>query len=222
MKASKNQLLLMSFSYLSTTPNHPSTYSIIKRTIDILGAIIGLTALILLYIPIAIAIRLDSPGHILYAQTRCGLRGKPFTMYKFRSMVVDAEQQKYRVKNELKGFLFKNANDPRVTRIGRFIRKTSLDELPQFWNVLTGDMSLVGTRPPTVDEVKQYSENHWLRLNVKPGITGEWQVYGRSSVKDFEDVVQLDLSYQKRWSITYDIYIIIKTIKKVLTGFGAC
>ena len=109
-----------------------------------------------------------------------------------------------------------------MTRVGRFIRRTSLDEIPQFWNVLMGDMSLVGTRPPTLDEVEQYSEHHWLRLNVKPGITGEWQVYGRSSVKDFEDVVQLDLSYQRRWSVTYDIYLIIKTIKKVFTGFGAC
>lgn len=221
MKNSKNESIMVSFSYLSSRSNHPSTYSIIKRIIDILGSMIGLIFLVIFFIPIAISIRIDSPGCIFYSQTRCGLRGKTFKIYKFRSMVSDAENQKHVIKNELKGLIFKNSNDPRVTRIGRFLRKTSLDELPQFWNVFIGDMSLVGTRPPTLDEVKQYSEHHWLRLNVKPGITGEWQVYGRSSVKDFEDVVQLDLSYQKRWSITYDIYLIIKTIKKVFTGFGA-
>ena len=221
MKTSKNESIMVSFSYLSTISNHPSTYSIIKRLIDILGSIIGLIFLALLLIPIAIAIRIDSPGCIFYSQTRCGLRGKPFNIYKFRSMIPNAESQKHIVKNELKGLIFKNSNDPRVTQIGRFLRKTSLDELPQFWNVFTGEMSLVGTRPPTLDEVKQYSEHHWLRLNVKPGMTGEWQVYGRSSVKDFEDVVQLDLSYQKRWSITYDIYLIVKTIKKVFTGSSA-
>lgn len=136
-------------------------------------------------------------------------------------MVADADALKALVPNEAKGLVFKNSNDPRVTRVGRFLRKTSLDEFPQFWNVLMGDMSLVGTRPPTVDEVMGYGDRHWQRLNVKPGLTGEWQVYGRSSVSDFEDIVDLDLRYQSRWTRLYDLKVIWRTIKVLLRGIGA-
>ncbi|MFB2935785.1 sugar transferase [Aerosakkonemataceae cyanobacterium BLCC-F154] len=200
---------------------HPSTHSIIKRFIDIVGSIVGLVILSMVFLPIAIAIKLDSPGPIFYTQERCGLQGKPFKIRKFRSMVSNAEALKSRVKNEAKGLIFKNENDPRVTRVGNFLRKTSLDELPQFWNVLKGEMSLVGTRPPTFDEVSQYKEHHWRRLDVKPGITGLWQVSGRSSIKDFEEVVGLDLNYQRNWHPIYDIYLILKTIEVVLLRKGA-
>ncbi|NES96479.1 MAG: sugar transferase, partial [Desertifilum sp. SIO1I2] len=118
--------------------------------------------------------------------------------------------------------IFKNESDPRITRVGRFLRKTSLDELPQFWNVLKGEMSLVGTRPPTHDEVVRYSPHHWRRLDVKPGLTGEWQVNGRSSVKDFEDIVKLDLRYQTKWHPFYDLQLIFKTVHVVLAKTGAC
>ncbi|NET12983.1 MAG: sugar transferase, partial [Okeania sp. SIO1H6] len=117
---------------------------------------------------------------------------------------------------------FKNEKDPRITRIGRFLRRTSLDELPQFWNVLKGDMSLVGTRPPTFDEVKNYEAHHWHRLDIKPGMTGEWQVNGRSSVKDFEEIVRMDIDYQQKWSIAYDLKLIWKTIWVVFNKSGAC
>ncbi|WP_416672308.1 sugar transferase [Egbenema bharatensis] len=200
---------------------HPSTMSVFKRCIDILGAIVGLLILSIIFIPIAILIRLDSPGPILYAQERYGLRGRQFTMRKFRSMVQNADELKALIPNESKGLVFKNQNDPRVTQIGRFLRKTSLDEFPQFWNVLRGDMSLVGTRPPTHDEVCQYQQHHWKRLNVKPGMTGEWQVNGRSSVKDFEEIVNLDLRYQHRWTPFYDLVILWKTLMILIRRSGA-
>ncbi|MGC8715100.1 MAG: sugar transferase, partial [Leptodesmis sp.] len=163
-------------------------------------------------IPIAIAIKLDSPGPIFFGQVRCSRMGKRFKMWKFRSMVTDAEAKKHLVENEAEGAIFKAKNDPRITRVGRFLRKTSLDELPQFWNVLKGEMSLVGTRPPTPDEVERYEIPQWQRLDIKPGMTGEWQVNGRSSIKNFEDIVRLDLKYQENWSLIYDIQLIIKTI----------
>ena len=205
---------------LFITP-HRSTRSKFKRGLDIAGSIFGLLILAILFIPIAIAIKLDSPGSILYKQKRCGLRGRSFILYKFRTMVKNAETLKSQVKNEAKGAIFKNENDPRVTRVGRFLRRTSLDELPQFWNVLVGEMSLVGTRPPTLDEVVYYSDRHWRRLNVKPGITGEWQVNGRSSLKNFEEIVTLDLRYQHQWSPWYDILLILKTIWVVIAKQGA-
>ncbi|BAQ59846.1 probable glycosyltransferase [Geminocystis sp. NIES-3708] len=175
----------------------------------------------MIFIPVAIAIKLDSEGPILYSQTRCGLSGKTFRIWKFRSMYSDADQKKHLVENQAKGHIFKNEQDPRITKIGKFLRKTSLDEFPQFWNVLFNDMSLVGTRPPTQDEVNNYSKRHWLRLNVKPGITGEWQVRGRSLVDDFEEIVTLDLDYQKKWTVLYDLNLILETIKVVFHGKGA-
>lgn len=201
---------------------HPSIMSRGKRSIDIIGATIGLILTALIAIPIAIAIYLDNPGPIFYSQVRCGFKGKQFRIWKFRSMVVNAEQLKHTIANQAKGHIFKNQNDPRVTRVGRFLRRTSLDELPQFWNVLQGDMSLVGTRPPTPDEVKKYTSHHWQRLDVKPGITGEWQVNGRSTVTNFEDIVSLDLRYMERWSIAYDLQLIFKTILVVIKRKGAC
>ncbi|HAZ48323.1 MAG TPA: sugar transferase [Cyanobacteria bacterium UBA11369] len=211
----------LSLSLTLQTP-HPSTQSFYKRLMDIVGSLIGLLILALLLIPIAIAIKLDTPGSIFYTQKRYGLYGKPFKIWKLRTMVQNADSLKDLIPNEAKGLIFKNQKDPRVTRVGRFLRQTSLDEFPQFWNVLLGEMSIVGTRPPTADEVIRYSDYHWQRLNVKPGLTGEWQVNGRSAVKDFETVVALDMSYQKKWSIWYDWVIIAKTIYVVLTRIGAC
>lgn len=202
---------------------HPSVISRTKRIIDILGAIVGLGITAVIMVPVAIAIQLDNPGPIFYSQIRCGLNGRSFRIWKFRSMVVGAERLKHLVNNQAKGnHIFKNENDPRITRVGKFLRRTSLDEFPQFWNVLRGEMSLVGTRPPTTDEVKHYSSHHRQRLNVKPGITGEWQVNGRSSIKDFEDIVSLDLNYQRKWSIAYDIILLVKTLNAVLNKNGAC
>ena len=201
---------------------HRSVTSKVKRSIDILGALLGLAIAAVVAVPVAVAMLLESPGPLLYSQVRCGLKGQHFRMWKFRSMIVDAEKLKHLVTNQAKGHTFKNENDPRITRVGRFLRSTSLDELPQFWNVLAGDMSLVGTRPPISYEIAGYNEFHWQRLNVKPGITGEWQVNGRSGVKDFEDIVHMDLDYQRKWSIFYDISLICQTIWVVLSRKGAC
>ncbi len=202
--------------------HHPSTCSTFKRFIDILGSLVGLLILALVFVPIAIAIKLDSPGPIFYSQERFGLHGRSFKIRKFRSMVVNADALKSQIPNEAKGLIFKNKQDPRITKVGSFLRRTSLDELPQFWNVLAGEMSLVGTRPPTRDEVAQYSDRHWQRLKVKPGLTGEWQVSGRSRVTDFEAIVELDLRYQSVWTPWYDLGIILKTIYVVLALDGAC
>lgn len=200
---------------------HDSVFSKTKRVIDIAGALVGITITAIMTIPIAIAMQLESPGPIFYSQIRCGLRGKYFRIWKFRSMVVGAERQKHLVKNQAKGQIFKNENDPRITRIGKFLRRTSLDEFPQFWNVLKGEMSLVGTRPPTPDEVEKYESHHYQRLKVKPGITGEWQVKGRSRVNNFEDIVRMDIDYQHKWSLLYDLYLILKTIEAVIASRGA-
>ncbi len=200
---------------------HPSAYNPIKRLIDIVGAVIGLFITGLCFIPIAIAIKLDSEGPIFFSQIRCGLNGHPFVIWKFRSMFTDADKKKHLVENKAKGHIFKNKKDPRVTTVGRFLRRSSLDELPQFWNVLKGDMSLFGTRTPTPDEVQKYSDHHCQRLWVKPGLTGEWQVNGRSKISNFEEIVSLDLDYQKKWTNFYDLYLIFKTIEVVLRRDGA-
>ena len=137
-------------------------------------------------------------------------------------MVTNAESMKKLIKNEASGHIFKNKNDPRITRIGHIIRRTSLDEFPQFWNVLKGEMSLVGTRPPTPDEVKHYSSYHHRRMRVKPGITGDWQAHGRSSIEDFDEIVAMDLHYQANWSVVYDLILIFKTVQVVFKMQGAC
>jgi anti-anti-sigma factor len=191
---------------------HPSMRSWIKRSIDIVGALVGLGITAIIFIPISLAILVDSPGPIFFKQTRCGWMGKKFDIWKFRSMCSNAEALKSKVANQASGAFFKNDNDPRITKIGRFLRRTSLDEFPQFWNVLKGDMSLVGTRPPTPEEVENYQVPEWQRLDVKPGMTGEWQVNGRSKVRNFEDVIKLDLRYQENWSLQYDLKLIIRTV----------
>ncbi|MBC8123048.1 MAG: sugar transferase, partial [Gemmatimonadaceae bacterium] len=193
---------------------HVSRRSLAKRSIDLVGASLGLVIVAALYPLIALAIRLDSPGPILYRHRRVGLGGHLFWMYKFRSMCADAEALQPLVANEQSDpRFFKNKCDPRITRVGAFLRRTSLDEFPQFWNVLTGEMSLVGTRPPLPGEVALYEAHHWRRLAVKPGITGLWQVSGRSSIGDFDRVVELDLAYQKAWSIPFDLLLIARTVR---------
>jgi anti-anti-sigma factor len=199
---------------------HPSVRSPLKRAIDILGALAGLAITSVLFVPIALAIRMNSRGPILFSQVRCGWMGRHFRIWKFRSMVPNAEALKTSISNQAEGAFFKNENDPRITPVGRFLRKTSLDELPQFWNVLMGDMSLIGTRPSTPDEVEQYDVPNWQRFDVKPGLSGEWQVNGRSSIKRFEDVINLDLRYQKNWSISYDLKLILKTLLVVFSKKG--
>lgn len=202
---------------------HPSVHSKVKRLIDIAGALIGLGVTAALFVPLAIAIKLESPGPVLFSQTRCGHQGRTFKIWKFRSMVANAPELKHLVENQIQGAFFKNENDPRITKVGRLLRKTSLDEFPQFWNVLMGEMSLVGTRPPTLDEVDQYEGGQGQRLDVKPGLTGEWQVNGRSQILNFEEVVKLDLRYQQNWNPLYDLKLILKTIKVLLTKkSGAC
>lgn len=191
---------------------HPSVRSWLKRSLDIVGSLVGLGITAALFVPIAIAIKQDSPGPILFGQTRCGWMGRRFQIWKFRSMCSDAERLKNQVQNQASGSFFKNDNDPRITAVGRFLRRTSLDELPQFWNVLKGEMSLVGTRPPTPEEVETYQIPEWQRLDVKPGMTGEWQVNGRSSIRNFEDVIKLDLRYQAHWSLWYDVKLILRTV----------
>jgi lipopolysaccharide/colanic/teichoic acid biosynthesis glycosyltransferase len=211
-------------SHATAYPQHHSVSSQAKRLLDILGALVGLTITTILFVPIAIAIQLDNPGPILYSQIRCGVQGQTFRIWKFRSMVNNADALKKNLasQNQASGHIFKIKDDPRITRVGRILRKTSLDEFPQFLNVLFGEMSLVGTRPPSLDEVANYDRHHWQRLAVKPGITGEWQVNGRSSVTDFEDIVQMDLDYQAKWSVIYDLKLLVKTVLVVFAKKGAC
>lgn len=195
-----------------------------KRIIDIFGALVGIIALSPIMLITAIAIKLDSNGPVIFKQRRVGQNGRHFNMYKFRSMCVDAEEKKKELmaQNEVSSnLMFKIKNDPRITRVGHFIRKTSIDELPQFFNVLIGNMSLVGTRPPTLDEVDLYKRSHWRRISIKPGITGMWQVSGRSSIKDFEKIVEMDTEYIDHWSIFLDFKILIKTVLSIFTKDSA-
>ena len=196
---------------------------VIKRLADIVGALIGLLITFLFMLFIGPIIRIQSHGSVFFTQTRVGKNGKKFKMYKFRSMYADAEKRKAELmeQNEMSGPIFKISDDPRITPIGRFIRKFSIDEIPQFWNVLMGDMSLVGTRPPTVDEWEQYTAHHKARLAIKPGITGLWQVSGRNDITDFEKIVALDLRYIQDWSLLEDARIILKTVGVVFGAVGA-
>ena len=196
---------------------------LLKRLMDIAGALVGCFICILFGIIVAPLIFLEDPGPIIFKQKRVGRNGKYFYIYKFRSMYQDAEAKLQTLKdqNEMQGFMFKMKNDPRITKVGKFLRKTSIDELPQFFNVLEGSMSLIGTRPPTVDEYNQYSAHHKRRISIKPGITGLWQVSGRSEITDFEEIVRLDCFYIDHWSITGDIKILLKTFAAVFTGKGS-
>lgn len=194
-----------------------------KRVLDVVGSLVGMVILGIATIFVAPAIKLDSPGPVFFGQTRVGKNGRTFTFYKFRSMYQDAEERKKALmaSNEMKGLMFKMEDDPRITKVGKFIRRTSIDELPQFWNVLRGDMSLVGTRPPTVDEFEQYEAKHKCRLSMTPGLTGMWQISGRSDIKDFDEVVKLDMQYIDNWSILKDIKILILTVWVVFTRRGS-
>lgn len=196
---------------------------IVKRLIDIVGSLVGLLITAVVTPFVAIAIKLDSPGPVFFSQTRIGRNGRRFKIYKFRSMRTDAEKikEELRDQNEIDGLMFKMKDDPRVTKVGAFIRKTSIDELPQFWNILKGDMSLVGTRPPTEDEFDKYNQHYRRRISMTPGLTGMWQISGRSDIDDFDDVVKLDLQYIDNWSLGLDIRILIKTVGVVLFGRGA-
>lgn len=195
----------------------------LKRSLDILGGLVGIVILGIVTIFVGPVIKLESPGPVFFKQIRVGKNGRPFWFYKFRSMYQDAEKRKKELfdKNEMDGLMFKMENDPRITRIGKFLRRTSLDELPQFWNVLRGDMSLVGTRPPTIDEFEKYEAEHKCRLSMIPGITGLWQISGRSDIKDFDEVVRLDMEYIDNWSLKKDIKILLLTLKTVIIGSGA-
>lgn len=206
-----------------TTAVFDSEKMIVKRMIDIVGGLFGCIFAALLLLIFGPLIKLESPGPVLFKQKRVGRNGKIFSIYKMRSMYIDAEERKKELmdKNEMKGLMFKMTDDPRITKIGKFIRATSIDEFPQFLNVLKGDMSLVGTRPPTVDEFHQYEIYHKRRLMMKPGITGMWQVSGRSDIEDFEEVVRLDLQYIDNWSLSLDFKILFKTVVVVLGKVGS-
>lgn len=205
-----------------TTPDL-SWQLICKRLIDVAGAVAALIVLgPLVMAPVALAIKLTSPGPILFRQKRSGLHGRLFTMYKFRSMVDNAEMLRAELDalNEMSGPVFKMKKDPRVTPIGKFIRKTSIDEFPQLWNVLAGDMSLVGPRPPIPNEVDKYDPWHRRRLSMKPGLTCLWQISGRNKI-GFDQWMKLDLQYIDHWSLWLDFKILLRTIPVVLSGFGA-
>lgn len=195
----------------------------IKRLMDIVGGFIGLVLTGVLTPFVAMAIKIESPGPVFFSQVRIGKNGRRFKIYKFRSMYMDAEERKKELEaqNELSGPMFKMENDPRITKVGKFLRKTSIDEMPQFYNILIGQMSLVGTRPPTEDEFEQYSMYYRRRLSITPGLTGMWQVNGRSEVTDFEDVVRYDLEYIDNWSLGLDVKLILKTFTSVLFHKGA-
>lgn len=195
----------------------------LKRMLDIVGSLVGCILSIPIIAIVAIPLKLESPGPLVFKQRRVGRNGRVFYIHKLRSMYVDAEERKKELmaRNEMNGLMFKMQDDPRITKVGKFIRKTSIDELPQFFDVLRGDMSLVGTRPPTLDEYKQYESHHKRRLSMKPGITGLWQVSGRSNIEDFEEVVKLDTSYIDNWTIWQDIKILLKTVWVVFAGRGA-
>jgi exopolysaccharide biosynthesis polyprenyl glycosylphosphotransferase len=194
-----------------------------KRILDFGIGLLGMLIFLILYPFIALAIKKDSPGPVLFKQKRVGQNGRIFEIYKFRTMQINAEEQKKALSanNVMQGMMFKMENDPRMTRVGRFLRKTSLDEVPQFINVIKGEMSLVGTRPPTLDEVERYEPWHRRRISMKPGITGLWQVSGRNKITDFDEVVKLDLKYIDQWRFVNDIKIILQTIWVVLRRKGA-
>ncbi len=196
---------------------------VFKRALDIVGGLVGCILSIPIIAITAIPLKLESPGPLVFKQRRVGRNGRIFYIHKLRSMYVDAEERKKELmaQNEMNGLMFKMQDDPRITKVGKFIRKTSIDELPQFFDVLRGDMSLVGTRPPTLDEYRQYESHHKRRLSMKPGITGLWQVSGRSNIEDFEEVVKLDVEYIDNWTIWEDIKILFKTVWVVFAGRGA-
>lgn len=217
---------------LTTTIKTAESWQLaIKRAVDIVGSIVGLIITGIVFIFIAPIIKHASPGPVIFKQKRVGKNGRTFYMYKFRSMYMDAEERMkdLMAHNEMDGFMFKMTDDPRIIGsekgpgkgIGNFIRKTSIDELPQFWNILKGDMSLVGTRPPTLNEYEKYNLRHKIRLSMNPGLTGLWQISGRSEITDFDEVVRLDTEYIENWSLGMDFGILLKTVKVVVKRSGA-
>lgn len=195
----------------------------IKRCIDLCIGLVGTILSAPIILLVAIPLLIESPGPLIFKQKRVGKNGRIFNIYKLRSMYRDAEERKKALmeQNEMQGLMFKMKNDPRITKVGRFIRRTSIDELPQFWNILRGDMSFVGTRPPTVNEYNEYHSHHKRRLSMKPGLTGLWQVSGRSNITDFEEVVKLDCQYIDNWSLRLDLKIMFKTVGVVFRNHGA-
>lgn len=220
-------------SYVSSVGTYPlityhtialnSYEKVLKRIMDLLISVVASIVLAPLMAITCLAIKLDSPGPVIFKQQRVGQNGRLFEIFKFRSMCNDAENLKQELmsQNEMDGFMFKIKDDPRVTRVGRFIRKTSIDELPQLFNVIRGEMSLVGTRPPTTDEVAEYKRGQWRRISIKPGITGLWQISGRNDITNFDDVVELDLRYIDNWTIWSDIKILFKTVGVLIKRKGA-
>ncbi len=194
-----------------------------KRFLDFSLTITGLIIISPFLLLIALMIKLDSKGPVLFKQKRIGLNGKEFYMYKFRSMVVDAEEKLEELKdnNQTNDVMFKMFDDPRITKAGKFLRKYSLDELPQLFNVLKGEMSLVGPRPPLPREIKKYEKWHHIKFTTIPGLTGMWQVSGRAAIQEFDSVIELDYKYIKNWNLLLDLKLLLKTIPVVLSGKGA-
>ncbi len=216
-------------SYVSTVGTYPiityhtitlNTYEqLLKRVIDVIGGLFGVIISSPIMLVTAILIKLDSPGPVLFKQTRVGQNGRLFKIYKFRSMYIDAEERKKELmaQNEIEGgVMFKMKDDPRITKVGKVIRKLSIDELPQFFNIVGGSMSLVGTRPPTLDEVEKYKRTQWRRISIKPGLTGMWQVNGRSKIQNFDEIVEMDVEYIDNWSLWLDFKILVKTVLVLL------
>ena len=222
-RTSFDELLDRPLLIFRTAPE-TSWQSVIKHVMDLAGSFVLLILLSPLFLLIAIAIKIASPGPVFFCQQRSGQNGAPFTLYKFRTMVTNAEQFKHELEamNEMSGPVFKVTNDPRITRVGKWLRRYSLDELPQFFNVLRGDMSLVGPRPLPVDEVKRFNDlAHRRRLSVKPGITCLWQISGRNQIADFKEWVRLDLEYIDNWSLWLDLKILLRTVPAVFAATGA-
>ena len=203
--------------------NFNATGLLYKRMLDLAGGLFGTLCFFIIYPFVGAAIKLDSSGPVIFKQKRVGRHGRIFNLYKFRSMYQDAEQRKQGLlgKNEMKGAMFKLKDDSRITRLGSWLRKTSLDEFPQFLNVLKGEMSLVGTRPPTPEEVETYLPQHLRRISAKPGITGLWQISGRNQITDFDSVVELDCKYLHHWRFSDDLKILFKTVSVVFKRKGA-
>ena len=220
-------------SYVSSVGTYPlityhtialnSYEQVLKRGMDLVVSITAAIVLLPLMLITCLAIKLDSPGPVIFKQKRVGQNGRMFEIFKFRSMCEDAESLKHELEsqNEMEGLMFKIKDDPRITRVGKFIRKTSIDELPQLFNVIRGEMSLVGTRPPTREEVSKYKRSQWRRISIKPGITGLWQISGRNDIKSFDEVVELDLKYIDNWTIWSDLEILFKTVGVLIKRKGA-
>lgn len=210
-------------SFETVHPSLSTPSGLVKRLADLSVALGGGLVLLPFFFGLAVLIRLDSKGPALYKQRRIGLNGEEFMMYKFRSMHVGAEhmQDELQVFNEMDGPLFKMKNDPRITRVGRWLRKLSFDEFPQLINVVRGEMSLVGPRPPLPSEVEDFEAWHRIKFDTRPGMTGLWQVSGRSELSSFREMIQLDIEYVRNWSLSMDLQILARTFKVVFGGLGA-